>query len=190
MTSQPTQPLSPQPVPPDTTPPQAVAYASPAGGQVMEIMQAAQKARSGARWFYWISGLSMVNSAILMFGGGITFVVGLGITKVIAVFGIGLAKTHGPQIRYVAFGLEILVALVFVAFGHFADRRRLWAFAVGTALYLLDALLLAYFQDWFSMAFHGLALFGLCAGLRGENRRRRLEAQLTTAEVAQFQPPT
>ena len=33
--------------------------------------------RSGARWFYWVAGLSLVNTAAAFAGGHIHFVVGL-----------------------------------------------------------------------------------------------------------------
>ncbi|MCP4560303.1 MAG: hypothetical protein GY837_07230, partial [Bosea sp.] len=36
--------------------------------------------RSGANWFYWIAGLSIANSLVILFQGEWGFVVGLGIT--------------------------------------------------------------------------------------------------------------
>ena len=36
-----------------------------------------------ARWFYWIAALSLVNSAVVIFGGQFHFVVGLGVTSVV-----------------------------------------------------------------------------------------------------------
>lgn len=38
-----------------------------------------KRANSGAGWFFWIAGLSVVNSAISLLGGGWSFVLGLGI---------------------------------------------------------------------------------------------------------------
>ena len=33
--------------------------------------------KSGANWFYWIAGLSLINSAIFVFGGNVNFIAGL-----------------------------------------------------------------------------------------------------------------
>ena len=46
-------------------------------------MVAAGRARAGARWFYWIAGLSFVNSLVVISGGSLHFVVGLGITSIV-----------------------------------------------------------------------------------------------------------
>ena len=56
---------------------------------------------SGANWFYWIAGLSVINSVIILAGGGWGFVVGLGITQFIdAIATVVVAETGasgGPQ---------------------------------------------------------------------------------------------
>ena len=37
---------------------------------------------SGANWFFWIAGLSLVNSLIILFSGEWSFIVGLGATQI------------------------------------------------------------------------------------------------------------
>jgi len=37
-------------------------------------------AQSGARWFWWIAGLSLINTVLIHTGSDLSFVVGLGIT--------------------------------------------------------------------------------------------------------------
>jgi hypothetical protein len=44
---------------------------------------AAARVVNGAKWFYWIAGLSLVNSLVVVFGGNFHFVLGLGITSVV-----------------------------------------------------------------------------------------------------------
>ena len=39
--------------------------------------------KNGANWFYWIAGLSLVNSAIFAFGGHVSFIAGLAYTQII-----------------------------------------------------------------------------------------------------------
>src|SRR5437016_14082822 len=36
--------------------------------------------KSGGSWFYWIAGLSLINSAIALSGSGMRFILGLGVT--------------------------------------------------------------------------------------------------------------
>ena len=45
------------------------------------------KFKSGASWFFWIAGLSIINSIILLAGGQWNFIVGLGVTQIIDVIG-------------------------------------------------------------------------------------------------------
>ena len=51
--------------------------------------------KSGADWFFWIAGLSIINSIILLAGGQWSFIVGLGITQIIDTIGLEIAKQAG-----------------------------------------------------------------------------------------------
>ena len=44
--------------------------------------------KSGASWFYWIAGLSLINSFIALSGSDYGFILGLGITRIIDAFGM------------------------------------------------------------------------------------------------------
>ena len=48
---------------------------------VREAVDAQMK--KGANWFFWIAGLSVVNSVILLMEGDRHFVVGLGVTQLV-----------------------------------------------------------------------------------------------------------
>lgn len=39
--------------------------------------------KGGANWFYWIAGLSIINTLIIFFNGDVNFIVGLGLTQII-----------------------------------------------------------------------------------------------------------
>ena len=75
-----------------------------------------QQGRAGASWFYWVGGLSLVNSAIMLFGGGITFVFGLGITSIADDVGADVVRQN-PQIATVVkglvFGFDLFVVAIF-----------------------------------------------------------------------------
>ncbi len=119
------------------------------------------RVRVSARWFYWIAGLSLINSAVVIFGGSFHFVVGLGITSVVD----GLAKQAGSAGVVLDLIINGFVAALFFLFGSFASKAQKWAFFVGMGLYALDGLLLLTARDILSVGFHAYALFCIYRGL-------------------------
>jgi len=121
------------PLPPGVMPTPGVIRA-PAASTYDPMLE--RRAHSGARWFYWIAGLSLVNTFTLSHGS--TFLVGLAVTPVIQGFAAGL----GPQYEGVGTGLSVAVAALFAIFGYFAWKGQSWSFIAGMVLYGLDAALL------------------------------------------------
>jgi hypothetical protein len=119
------------------------------------------RVRISARWFYWIAGLSLINSAVVIFGGNFHFVVGLGVTSVVDV----LAKRAGTTGIVLDLIINGFVAGLFYLFGSYASKAQKWAFLVGMGLYALDGLLLLAGQDFLSVAFHAYALYCIYRGL-------------------------
>jgi len=111
---------------------------------------------AGARWFWWIAGLSLVNTVMMQSGTEMNFVVGLGITAVAGVLFAG-AKAISLVVDVVAIGLFVLI-------GWQAQRGKLWAFYLGISAYALDALVYVGFQDWMPVGFHVLALYFIAKG--------------------------
>ncbi len=122
---------------------------------------AAARVLMSARWFYWIAGLSLINSMVVIFGGTFHFVIGLGITSAVD----ELAKQAGSAGVLLELLINGMVAGMFVLFGSFAGKRQKWAFFVGMGLYVLDGLLLLMAGDILSVAFHAYALFCIYRGL-------------------------
>jgi hypothetical protein len=154
----------------------------PEASQSQEAAKLLQALRSGANWFYWIAGLSLLNSVIQMFDSDRSFVVGLGITQVFDAVASAGAKDLGSQggtiLRGIAFALDLCVAGVFALFGWQAGKRRRWAFLVGMFLYFLDALIFLLVQDWLSLGFHAFALVGIWAGFSSLRKLEALEVQM------------
>ncbi|HEV7224639.1 MAG TPA: hypothetical protein VGN42_18155 [Pirellulales bacterium] len=125
---------------------------------------------SGANWFFWIAGLSLVNTAILISGGGVNFVVGLAVTAIIAAVAAGAEQNVDPStaivIKAVAFAVCASAAGVFAGFGFFARRGHVWAFVIGMLLYLIDGLIYLAFGDLLSAGFHAYVLFCLFHGCK------------------------
>jgi len=134
-------------------------------------MIAAARARAGARWFYWIAALSMINSLVVIIGGNFHFVIGLGITSLVD----AVAKRVGSAGNMLDIVINGFVAGVFALFGYFGTKAQKWAFLVGMGLYAADGLLLLGVKDYngiwmlggeeyLSLGFHAYALYAIYRG--------------------------
>lgn len=136
---------------------------------------------SGARWFFWIAALSMINSIISVSNGNWSFLAGLGMTQVISSLAIGMSEDLGGAVTIVALVFGALIAGVFVALGWFAQNGHTWAFIVGLVVYAFDGLIFLMVQDWFSVAFHGFVLFCLFRGVMALNKWKQLQAEVAAS---------
>jgi hypothetical protein len=148
--------------------------------------------KGGISWFFWIAGLSLLNSVIfLAAGGSIRFLVGLGTTWFIDSFMSALARNinsgTGTVIRVIGFGLDFLFAGIFVVSGVLGQKRFRWAIITGMVLYALDGLISLAFRDWKGAIFHAIALIGLWSGLRAINSLALLEKSLSSGDMASLQ---
>src|SRR5207249_835886 len=137
-----------------------------------------QQGRNGSNWFYWVAGLSLVNSISLHTGGNVFFVVGLGVTLVADTLAQGVAEHHpegAATAKALAFGFDIVAEIIVAAFGWLAGRRYLAVFALGMVLYVLDGLLFVWFQDWLSAGFHAFALVCMWGGFKAYRQLNALE---------------
>ena len=143
-----------------------------------EMLALHMQGRKGANWFYWVAGLSLVNSAVILGGGSIFFVIGLGVTLMADSLAAAISQHHPEAVwivKGVALAFDVFVAAVLVGFGWLSARRYLALFGVGMALYLVDGLIFLSFQDWLSVAFHGYALFWMWSGFQAFRKLRVLE---------------
>jgi hypothetical protein len=136
---------------------------------MMMVANLQRQVKNGASNFFWIAGLSLINSLIQRFGGGITFVVGLGVAQFVDGFSYAAAKNF-PNATFAINSIGLLINLgfagMFVIFGIFAAKGRRWAFITGMVLYALDAVLVLAFKDFFGFAFHLFFLWLLFNGFR------------------------
>lgn len=130
-------------------------------------------AKDGAGWFYWIAGLSLVNTAVSLFGGNWNFVIGLGITQIIDYLAYEIALETGNMVSIIAVVINVLIAGVFAMFGIFANKGRNWAYITGMILFGLDGLLFLLSMDVLSIGFHILAIVFI---YRGYSSNRKLQA--------------
>ena len=108
----------------------------------------------GARWFWWIAGLTAVNLALELAHSDVNFVLGLALTQV------AHAMLSGP----VPYVVDALLVGAFFLFGRQGQAGQGWAFIVGALLYVVDALVYVKLQAWLPVGFHALALFYIARG--------------------------
>ena len=108
---------------------------------------------SGARWFWWIAGLSLANTLAGISGANINFVMGL---SMVTLANMAFAHALTP-------GLLVAVGLIgfYFAMGLYARQEKAWAFYLGLAVYVLDTVLCLFLKDWFSAVFHAWPLWAV-----------------------------
>ena len=131
--------------------------------------------KSGANWFYWIAGLSLVNTIIILSGNEWSFIIGLAITLMADV----VAREIGGAAIAVGLAFDVIVAGIFVLFGYFALKGRRWAFAVGMILYGLDGLIMLIMGDYFAFGFHLFALWCIYVGVKAGRQLKQMGISLT-----------
>jgi hypothetical protein len=131
--------------------------------------------KNGAGWFYWIAGLSLINTVVALFDGSYNFIAGLGITQLIDAFAYMLADYNGRIIIYVGVFINLLIIGMFVVFGVLAHKKKKWVFITGIVLYSLDALLFIFIKDYLSLLFHAYAVYSMYRGLKACNELQVLE---------------
>ncbi len=137
----------------------------------------AKRTKSGANWFYWIAGLSLVNSIIFLFGGNVSFIAGLGITQLLDAVVDQISAGEGfTAVKVITFVVDAILAGILVLCGLWANKLEIWAFVVGMVLYILDTILLLLLGAYLPVAFHAFALFMI---FRGFSAARQLKASQT-----------
>ncbi len=140
------------------------------GGLLEERQEAVRNIKRGANWFYWIAVFSLLNFLLVVSDADLSFLVGLGTTNIFTHIG------HELDARLLAYaGIATLVFIgLFIVFGYYSRKLKVWAFITGMVIYFADALVLVYIQDWFSLVFHVIGLVFLFLGLNSLFRYQKL----------------
>ena len=148
------------------TAPAVVAALGSKTGSVEQQLE--RRRRIGARWFYWVAGVSLVNTVVALAGQHWRFIVGLGATQVAN--GLAARTGHGwaPAIL-----LDLLLIGGFVLLGYLALQGQRWAFPVGIGLYALDGLIFLVARHWVGLAFHVFVLIMICKGFQAARQLDR-----------------
>lgn len=155
---------------------------TPEQDKQLQQIQLENQFKRGVGWFYWIAGLSLVNSVMWLTGAEWSFVIGLGATQLVDAIVLGITEEMdvSPILKVVAFGIDLLIAGVYVLIGYLGLKRIVAIIIVGMVLYALDGLIFLLVGDFFSIAFHGFALFCIFGGLKALK-------QLKQTRIIQYQ---
>jgi hypothetical protein len=142
--------------------------------------------KGGASWFYWIAGLSLINTGVAFFNGSWNFIAGLGITQIIDAYAYMLSDYNSKSIIYVGLLLDLLIIGMYFVFGKLALKRKRWVFITGMVLYSLDAVIFLFIKDYISVIFHVYAVYCIYKGLKACKELDRLEAMpIETSEATE-----
>jgi len=130
------------------------------GQQQLALAQVHARIKSGANWFYWIAGLSLINTIAAMSGSTWRFVIGLGITQVADAVAPGL----GSAGAIAAIVIDAIALGFFVLMGALAGKAMRWAFILGMIAFGLDGGINLLAQDFIGAAFHAYALYCIYRG--------------------------
>ena len=155
----------------------ASAPTAPKLASTAEDLALRQKMESGASWFFWIAGLSLVNTVTSAMGSAWGFVIGLGLTQVFS----ALSETGLPLLWVLNFGTIGLFAVL----GWLARKPSVAAFWIGIVLFALDTLIFLIAADWVGVGFHALALYFLWSGLQAARQMKRLAAKGAASAAAE-----
>jgi len=178
-----------EPVNPYATP-ATVTSMSPAGelpddAKVRELFE---RGKNGAAWFYWIAGLSLVNTVLVLSQGGLAFALGLNITMIPDSIAADVAlKPEGNlTILVAALVFDAVILGLFVLCGYLSQRRVLPIFALGMVIYLLDGVLgfvLMGFGDLMGIGIHAFALWSMWSGFTAYRELNLLQQRMLTTGV-------
>ena len=134
------------------------------GGQTLSATRALAVARKSATWFWWISGLALLNAVAVLLGFHIGAIGILGITWLLDSWAL---NSHGPSAVLLAHTASLLVvSALFAYWGIQARKLHLRAYYFGIGFYATDMLLVALSHDWLHLLFHAFFLVMLWGGYK------------------------
>lgn len=134
-----------------------------------------EQVNRGASWFFWIAGLSLVNTVIGIAGSDWAFVLGVGVAQIMTASAAELRGADASTISLLAlWGASLALSALFGVCGWLAKAPSTAAFAIGTILFALDTLIFVIALDAIGIVFHALVLYFLWKGWSAARAYRAL----------------
>ncbi|MEA5077760.1 MAG: hypothetical protein VB013_04245 [Anaerolineaceae bacterium] len=136
--------------------------------QIKSQLKEDSKFKNAIGWFYWIGGLSFINSILALVKSTFSFIFGLGITQLVDGIAIGATERIQSETK-IFYVFSLVISLIFsglfVLFGYLGNKKKKGAIITGIILYGLDAILCLVLGAYLDGLFHVWALVGLISGL-------------------------
>ena len=164
------------------------------GGQPMSRADAWAAVRRSAHWFWWIAGLSLLNSIAAIFQSKYSMALGLGITQLFdALFYYaedGTVQSVSTAMHVVHFVLVMVPITLFYFLGRWSANGNRGAWLAGMLLFLLDGGIFLLAADWIGVGIHAFVLFMLWGGLGMLKAVRAAEAAMppVAEPIAEVEP--
>jgi hypothetical protein len=140
-----------------------------------------EQGKAGAAWFYWIAGLSVINTVMILAKAERTFALGLGLTMITDSVAADVAFKPGgnTNVLAVAVSFDAVILGLFILCGCLSQRRILPIFALGMLLYLLDGLLCLSLGLIVGVGIHAYALWSMGSGFWAYRRLNIVQRQIS-----------
>jgi hypothetical protein len=159
--------------------PQITTEGLPRDGEIRELFE---RGKNGAAWFYWVAGLSLINTLCALTESNFGFALGLNVTLIADYMALDAVRGGAEDsVKLLALGFDLVVYALMAACGWLSQKRVLPVFAIGMALYLLDALLFFVVFDVVSTVLHAFALWSMWSGFSAYRRLNALEQRMLMA---------
>ena len=136
-----------------------------------EEVELEARRNKGANWFYWIVGLTLVNTIVSFTGIDWSFSLGASAAIIADVF----ATMNGTATaRALAIGFDVVIIAFYAMCGVMAMRGATWAFVLGLIFFALDSLLSLIGLQFIGILIHGWALFSIFSGMTANISLQRL----------------
>lgn len=119
---------------------------------------------NAANWFYWITGLSLVNLILAVAEADHHFLIGLSMSEFAS--GVMLMPDGGALTKIVGGVVVAIILIGYFVIGQLAHRPSKLAFIIGMSFYTLDGIIYVIFEDYFSAAFHGYVMYHFWMGFK------------------------
>ncbi|MBX9940017.1 MAG: hypothetical protein K2Y32_12225 [Candidatus Obscuribacterales bacterium] len=121
--------------------------------------------RSSASWFFWMAGCTVVNLFMFITKSNFGLALGMSDSLIVAVVNL-LRPPAGDAGALIVIASNVLYIALMAVFGIFAGKGKVWAFAMGISLALIDGIYCLSGGEYIGTIVHGMAVWFIFSGLR------------------------
>ncbi|MEO0452791.1 MAG: GYF domain-containing protein [Verrucomicrobiota bacterium] len=140
--------------------------------------------QSGAYWFYWIAGLTVLNAILIAVSSPVILALGLGAAELVSWMAYDVETGEiDSTMMWIAVGVAIVLSLLMAGIGWMASQGNRIIYLVGMVIVALDTIF--YIFPIFSiiaLAVHGYALYAMFNGFAALQKIEEIEKKAALAK--------